>query len=428
MSKLGSGVEEAMILAPSMYLDDNSAYPRRLRTSLSKLMDKQLDHNINVLPIGQRSRSNSFGEGNAAPITSVLRSASPIRHGTSTTGGLPVKPPKMFKKEYLLKNNNCSQVLKGVGLVSNTRSTSGAHNNKGYPSNSGGTMEHKRGLSYVSQFSGSTQVLESESPKLGGRIHSSDSFTSSSPTVAVELDSQFGGDENNTNNKRHSILSNFMNDEQMWLDDKDGFRYFDDSQFDKDKIELTIKKLELQIDELKLDNDKLHLEKDDLSSANRILASENDSLIFQNHSLIKHIQSLPRISTSDFLVRKAEKEKDKILDSLQFKSDVLLKAAVEGKIKELEKELAKYKQIQRVTASNLSPRKNKFKYLSVDQLDDLLESENEQDSQDKEAEILNIDNLTTTEESSDESNKISDSTRLKHGFNLRIKLTSIPSE
>lgn len=444
---LGGGIDDTMIAhGSSIYLDDNGAYPKRLRTSLSKIMDKQLDYNnsmANVIPIGPRSRSRSNsigGDTNPTPISSMLRSTSPIRI-SPIPGPVKVQPPKMYKKEYLLKNNNSNQVIKNVPIVGTKMNANGNDNlNRG--SNGKPALGHRRGMSSTSQLSNTTKYVELEPPKIGDRFPSSDSYTSSSPTVTLDLELQMLADEevqnglndNNgaVNNKRNSILSNFMNDEQLWLNNKDDFQYPDDHHFDKERLDLTIKKLQLKIAELKLDNDKLHLDNENLKDINNSLTRANESLTFQSSSLLQHIQQLPRISNTDFIIHNSDRSRENISNKPPFKSDALVKIAVEGKIKELEKELAKCRRIQKALESRLSPRKNRVKYLTVEQLDALAESKSESKPDESSLHISDPDNTTahnsTTTLDCDEGEVLSGSinpTRLQHGFNLRIQLTSL---
>ena len=193
-----------------------------------------MDYNMSsALPIGTRSRSRSIDETNATPITSMLRSASPIRHASGSSNvnmSMNVKPPMMYKKEYLLKNNNSNNVLRKVPMAHGVNSP--ALKKNGSLSSSRTTSEHNRGQSNASQLSGRTQYVDFEPAKLSNRFPSSESYISSTTTISPELDSRPGEEDNssNNNNKRNSILSNFMNDEQMWLNDKIDFQYPDDIQ------------------------------------------------------------------------------------------------------------------------------------------------------------------------------------------------------
>ena len=455
MAMIGGGLDDPLM----RHLDDNVAYPKRLRTSLSKIMDKQLEYsNIgNVVPMGSRTRSRSrsgsiSGESGCsqAPITAMLRSSSPVRMGSvSMTERPPVQLPKMFKKEYLLKNNNSSQVIKNVPLGCKKDSVV-------KPIMLNPKQGHSRTTSTCSQMTNvTTKYVELDAPALGNRFPSSDSFASSSPTVTAELELRLLADEeaqlSGHSNKRQSILSNFMNDEQIWLNEKQDFQYPDDTYFDKERIDLTIKNLELRIDELKLDNDKLHLDNKNLKLENATLTKENESLAFQNKTLFNHMQSLPRISNADFIIRKQGRTENDppVSEKLLLQSDELVKIAVEGKIKELEKDLARYKCIRKAVESRLSPRKSRFKYLTGEQLDALVEDDSDEHdtslnnnatatkaSGDKKTQVISTVKLKLNvelppeqrsefeSESESESESAPSPTRLQNGFNLRLKLAS----
>ena len=202
---------------------------------------------------------------------------------------------------------------------------------------------------------------------------------------------------------------------------------------------------------MKLDNDKLHLDNKNLKLENATLTKENESLAFQNKTLFNHMQSLPRISNADFIIRKQGRTENDppVSEKLLLQSDELVKIAVEGKIKELEKDLARYKCIRKAVESRLSPRKNRFKYLTGEQLDALVEDDSDEHdtslnnnatatkaSGDKKTQVISTVKLKLNvelppeqrsefeSESESESESAPSPTRLQNGFNLRLKLAS----